>query len=51
LAGQNRRELAYDAAVSTTPQPRQSRLDLWLILLLAAVLRFWALDIKDPHFD
>ncbi|MGA1130008.1 MAG: glycosyltransferase family 39 protein, partial [Chthoniobacterales bacterium] len=38
-------------AVVWRRQPRQSRLDLWLILLLAAVLRFWALDIKDPHFD
>ena len=30
---------------------KQSHLDLWLILLLAAVLRLWALDIKEPHFD
>jgi len=30
---------------------RHANLDLWLILLLAAALRLWALDLKAPHFD
>jgi len=30
---------------------KTSHADLWLILLLAAVLRLWALDLKAPHFD
>jgi len=30
---------------------KKSNLDLWLILLLAAALRLWALDLKAPHFD
>lgn len=31
--------------------PRKRNLDLWLIVLLAAALRLWALDLKAPHFD
>lgn len=30
---------------------KQGNLDLWLILILAAALRLWALDLKAPHFD
>ncbi|MFM8458905.1 MAG: flippase activity-associated protein Agl23 [Chthoniobacterales bacterium] len=30
---------------------KKNNLDLWLILLLAAALRLWALDLKAPHFD
>jgi len=30
---------------------KPSNADLWLILLLAAALRFWSLDIKEAHFD
>jgi uncharacterized protein (TIGR03663 family) len=37
--------------VQTVQTRKRSNLDLWLILLLAAVLRLWALDIKEPHFD
>ena len=33
------------------PNRKPSNLDLWLILLVAAVLRLWAPDIKEPHFD
>lgn len=30
---------------------KHGNFDLWLILLLAAALRLWALDLKAPHFD
>ena len=36
----------------TTVVPVKHRnLDLWLIVLLAAALRLWSLDIKEAHFD
>jgi len=37
--------------VTTVAPGKQRNLDLWLILLLAALLRLWALDLKAPHFD
>jgi len=43
--------VAYDAGVISAGPRQRDKLDIWLILLLAAALRFWALDIKAPHFD
>ncbi len=43
--------MAYHRSVQTVPTGKTSNLDLWLILLFAAVLRCWALEIKEPHFD
>ena len=43
--------MSYHAAVATAAPRKPGNLDLWLILLLAAALRLWALDLKAPHFD
>jgi uncharacterized protein (TIGR03663 family) len=37
--------------VTTVVPVKHRNLDLWLILLLAAALRLWSLDIKEAHFD